>query len=123
MRLPPQTLLPTPPASSVGAFFVAVRLRHNSGAINVSVTSHPSRLQWPWSGFTPGNTIAHIRDFSITDETVPEAERGTYLAFTRDSAGTAQLTQLAKAGINTVHLLPSFDIATIEAAVRGEPVV
>jgi pullulanase-type alpha-1,6-glucosidase len=56
----------------------------------------------------------HIRDFSITDETVPEAERGTYLAFTRDSAGTKQLRQLAKAGINTVHLLPSFDIATIE---------
>lgn len=56
----------------------------------------------------------HIRDFSITDETVPAAERGTYLAFTRDSAGTQQLTQLAAAGINTVHLLPSFDIATIE---------
>lgn len=56
----------------------------------------------------------HIRDFSISDETVPEAERGTYLAFTRDSAGTRQLKQLASAGINTVHLLPSFDIATIE---------
>lgn len=56
----------------------------------------------------------HVRDFSITDETVPEAERGTYAAFTRDSAGTAQLRQLADAGINTVHLLPTFDIATIE---------
>src|SRR3990172_3048682 len=66
MRLPFQILLPTPPASSVGSFFVAVRLRHNSADIAVSTTSHPSRLQWPWSGFTPGNTIAHIRDFSIT---------------------------------------------------------
>ncbi|MCT9002490.1 pullulanase-type alpha-1,6-glucosidase [Microbacterium memoriense] len=56
----------------------------------------------------------HIRDFSITDESVPENERGTYLAFARDGAGTAQLKQLASAGINTVHLLPSFDIATIE---------
>jgi pullulanase-type alpha-1,6-glucosidase len=56
----------------------------------------------------------HVRDFSISDETVPEAERGTYRAFTRDSAGTAQLKQLAEAGINTVHLLPTFDIATIE---------
>lgn len=56
----------------------------------------------------------HVRDFSIGDETVPEAERGTYRAFTRDSAGTAQLEQLADAGINTVHLLPTFDIATIE---------
>ncbi|MFE7845808.1 pullulanase-type alpha-1,6-glucosidase [Microbacterium sp. NPDC057407] len=56
----------------------------------------------------------HIRDFSITDTSVPEAERGTYRAFTRDSAGTKQLRQLADAGINTVHLLPSFDIASIE---------
>ncbi|MGN7979280.1 pullulanase-type alpha-1,6-glucosidase [Microbacterium sp. 22195] len=56
----------------------------------------------------------HIRDFSIGDDTVPEAERGTYRAFTRDSAGTKQLRQLADAGINTVHLLPSFDIATIQ---------
>ncbi|MET0447681.1 MAG: pullulanase-type alpha-1,6-glucosidase, partial [Aeromicrobium sp.] len=56
----------------------------------------------------------HIRDFSITDDTVPAEERGTYRAFTRDSAGTTQLKQLADAGINTVHLLPSFDIATIE---------
>ncbi|GAT74121.1 alpha-1,6-glucosidase [Microbacterium sp. HM58-2] len=56
----------------------------------------------------------HIRDFSITDETVPAEKRGTYLAFTEDSAGTDQLRQLADAGIDTVHLLPSFDIATIE---------
>ncbi len=55
-----------------------------------------------------------MRDFSIGDETVPAEERGTYRAFTRDSAGTAQLEQLADAGINTVHLLPTFDIATIE---------
>ncbi|GAA2884360.1 pullulanase-type alpha-1,6-glucosidase [Microbacterium esteraromaticum] len=56
----------------------------------------------------------HIRDFSIGDTSVPAAERGTYLAFTRDGAGAKQLRQLADAGINTVHLLPSFDIATIE---------
>ncbi|HTH06830.1 MAG TPA: alpha-amylase family glycosyl hydrolase, partial [Ilumatobacteraceae bacterium] len=56
----------------------------------------------------------HVRDFSIGDETVPEAERGTYRAFTRDSAGTKQLRELAEAGINTVHLLPTFDLATIE---------
>ena len=56
----------------------------------------------------------HVRDFSIGDTTVPEAERGTYRAFTRESAGTDQLRQLADAGINTVHLLPTFDLATIE---------
>jgi pullulanase-type alpha-1,6-glucosidase len=55
----------------------------------------------------------HIRDFSIGDESVPVAERGTYRAFTRDGAGARQLRELAEAGITTVHLLPSFDIATI----------
>ncbi|GAA2036965.1 hypothetical protein GCM10009819_21960 [Agromyces tropicus] len=59
-------------------------------------------------------TELHVRDFSIGDETLPEEERGTYRAFTRSSAGTAQLRELAAAGINTVHLLPTFDIATIE---------
>nr|WP_255622168.1 pullulanase-type alpha-1,6-glucosidase [Tessaracoccus sp. OS52] len=57
----------------------------------------------------------HVRDFSIADESVPEAERGTYKAFTRaDSNGMQHLAQLADAGMDTVHLLPTFDIATIE---------
>ncbi len=57
----------------------------------------------------------HVRDFSIGDETVPADERGTYLAFTHDdTAGMRHLRRLADAGLNTVHLLPAFDIATIE---------
>jgi pullulanase-type alpha-1,6-glucosidase len=57
----------------------------------------------------------HIRDFSITDETVPPEHRGTYLAFTdRHSAGMRHLRELAHAGMNTLHLLPANDIATIE---------
>lgn len=57
----------------------------------------------------------HVRDFSIGDETVPAGERGTYLAFTHDdTAGMRHLRELADAGLNTVHLLPAFDIATIE---------
>lgn len=57
----------------------------------------------------------HVRDFSISDETVPEAERGTYKAFTRTgSDGMTHLRELAEAGLTTVHLLPTFDIATIE---------
>lgn len=56
----------------------------------------------------------HVRDFSISDESVPEAERGTYMAFTRESDGMKHLRTLAAAGLNTVHLLPTFDIATIE---------
>ncbi|MFI6843522.1 pullulanase-type alpha-1,6-glucosidase [Kitasatospora sp. NPDC050467] len=56
----------------------------------------------------------HVRDFSVEDTTVPAAERGTYLAFTESqSAGMQHLRELAKAGVTTVHLLPTFDIATI----------
>ena len=56
----------------------------------------------------------HLRDFSISDESVPAAERGTYLAFTNDgSDGMQHLRELADAGMNTLHLLPVFDIATI----------
>src|SRR5690625_4313246 len=68
----------------------------------------------------------HVRDFSITDETVPEELRGTYLAFAEeDSAGMQHLRSLAEAGMNTVHLLPTFDIATIEEdpAARTEPAI
>ena len=57
----------------------------------------------------------HVRDFSITDETVPEDHRGTYLAFTdKHSDGMQHLRELARAGLNSLHLLPSNDIATIE---------
>ena len=56
----------------------------------------------------------HVRDFSIGDATVPPEHRGTYLAFTHDSAGMRHLRALAEAGMTTVHLLPCNDIATIE---------
>lgn len=57
----------------------------------------------------------HIRDFSISDSTVPAALRGTYRAFTvADSAGMQHLHALAQAGLTHIHLLPAFDIASIE---------
>ncbi len=56
----------------------------------------------------------HLRDFSISDATVPEDLRGTFLAPTVDSAGMAHLRRLAEAGLNTVQLLPLFDNATVE---------
>src|SRR5699024_8259382 len=56
----------------------------------------------------------HVRDFSISDETVPADLRGTYGAFAlSDTDGVKHLRELAEAGMNTVHLLPTFDIATI----------
>ncbi len=57
----------------------------------------------------------HIRDFSISDQTVPEAKRGTYLAFTEpNSNGMKHLKALADAGLTHIHLLPAFDFATVE---------
>ena len=57
----------------------------------------------------------HIRDFSASDSSVPVAQRGTYLAFTQAaSSGVKHLKMLAQSGLKAVHLLPSFDIATIE---------
>ena len=56
----------------------------------------------------------HLRDFSAADETVPPELRGTYRAFTvAGSAGVRHMAELARAGMNTIHLLPTFDIATI----------
>ena len=58
----------------------------------------------------------HVRDFSISDKSVPADERGSFLAFTRDSLGTRHLKRLAEAGLNTVQLLPVFDNASVEEA-------
>jgi pullulanase-type alpha-1,6-glucosidase len=56
----------------------------------------------------------HVRDFSISDAQVPAGHRGTYLAFADDGAGREHLRDLAEAGLTTVHLLPTFDITSIE---------
>ena len=57
----------------------------------------------------------HIRDFSVFDQTVPEEYRGTYMAFTvADSAGMTHLQGLADAGLTHIHLLPAFDIASVD---------
>ncbi|GAA3136998.1 hypothetical protein GCM10010466_29760 [Planomonospora alba] len=65
----------------------------------------------------------HVRDFSASDATVPEGRRGTYAAFTGESAGMRELRSLAEDGLTHVHLLPVFDIATIpeRRADRAEP--
>ncbi|MEY2777019.1 MAG: hypothetical protein RLY30_1117 [Pseudomonadota bacterium] len=57
----------------------------------------------------------HVRDFSWADSTVPSADRGRYRAFTHlRSRGMQHLARLARAGLTDVHLLPVFDIATVD---------
>ncbi|MDH5519536.1 MAG: pullulanase-type alpha-1,6-glucosidase, partial [Acidimicrobiia bacterium] len=66
----------------------------------------------------------HVRDFSIRDDSVPAGDRGTFAAFTHgDSDGMAHLSALADAGLTHIHLLPVFDIATIneDRSARTEP--
>ncbi|KAL0036544.1 hypothetical protein WJX77_012089 [Trebouxia sp. C0004] len=56
----------------------------------------------------------HIRDFSMSDETVPEELRGKYKAFTlQDSAGVAHLRSLRSAGLTHIHLLPAYDYGSV----------
>lgn len=56
----------------------------------------------------------HVRDFSVNDPTVPEEHRGTYLAFTDTASnGMQHLANLAEVGLTHLHLLPTFDITTI----------
>ncbi|MBR7779164.1 alpha-1,6-glucosidase domain-containing protein [Undibacterium rugosum] len=56
----------------------------------------------------------HVRDFSISDDSVPRRDRGKFLAFTHtNSNGMRHLKELSQAGLTDVHLLPVFDIATI----------
>ena len=77
-----------------------------------------------WDAGAPPATVAapsdmsiyelHVRDFSINDPTVPAARRGKYLAFAEgNSNGMRHLTALAAAGLTDVHLLPVFDIASV----------
>ncbi|HYF62941.1 MAG TPA: carbohydrate-binding module family 20 domain-containing protein, partial [Herpetosiphonaceae bacterium] len=66
----------------------------------------------------------HVRDFSATDGSVPAAQRGTFKAFTSlASAGMQHLLALKNAGLTHVHLLPAFDIASVneDPAARTDP--
>lgn len=57
----------------------------------------------------------HVRDFSMSDETVPRELRGTYRAFTLPhSYGMRHLRALAAAGLTHLHLLPVFDFSTVD---------
>jgi len=56
----------------------------------------------------------HIRDFSANDKSVPAEWRGTYKAFTlKNSNGMRHLRRLAESGLTHIHLLPTFDIASV----------
>jgi len=64
---------------------------------------------------------AHMRDFSVADESVPQEHRGTYMAFTHNgengselSNAMAHLKRLSESGLTHLHLLPINDIASVK---------
>ncbi|MGI4826989.1 MAG: pullulanase-type alpha-1,6-glucosidase [Janthinobacterium lividum] len=57
----------------------------------------------------------HVRDFSIGDRTVPASIQGTYLAFDDPlSDGMRHLRELAKSGLTSIHLLPTFHFGSVD---------
>jgi pullulanase len=100
----------------------SLSLATNSSWSQISDLSDPALKPPGWDDLRPVTHAPedmvlyelHLRDFSIADPSVPLAHRGTYLAFTHpESHGMKHLKALATAGVTHVHLLPVFDIATI----------
>ena len=57
----------------------------------------------------------HIRDFSASDSKGSPEYDGKYLAFTEEERDSvSHLKSLKEAGLTTIHLLPSYDLASIQ---------
>ncbi|MDF2153059.1 pullulanase-type alpha-1,6-glucosidase [Vibrio sp. CAU 1672] len=58
---------------------------------------------------------SHLRDFSFSDSKGTPAYNGKYLALTEaDRESVTHLQALKDAGLTTLHVLPAFDIATVD---------
>jgi pullulanase-type alpha-1,6-glucosidase len=100
----------------------SVSLAANSTHSQLVDLADPALAPAGWNRLSKPATAANhiqiqelsVRDFSIADTTVPPAQRGSYLAFTQTgSAGMRHLRELAGAGLTHLHLLPTFDFATV----------
>ncbi len=57
---------------------------------------------------------AHVRDLTGNDDSTPAEHRGKFLGLAdTDTAPVKHLQALAKSGVSHLHLLPVFDIATV----------
>jgi pullulanase len=59
----------------------------------------------------------HIRDFSASDSSIKNVNaRGKYAAFLeKESDGIKHLTELRAAGLNVIHLMPTFDFGSVNS--------
>eukprot|EP00198_Chlamydomonas_reinhardtii_P007957 XP_001697294.1 pullulanase-type starch debranching enzyme [Chlamydomonas reinhardtii] len=108
-------------------------LAADGGRTQVVDLEHPDTMPAGWHSHVPPALAQwtdisvyemHVRDFSITDASVPPPLRGKYLAFVPErvaaaaggsplSAGLSHLAALRGAGLNHLHLLPTYDFATV----------
>lgn len=104
----------------------ALSLSANGQYAQIVDLTDPGLAPTGWSSTNPPALAApedvvvyetHIRDFSATDETVATEFRGKYKAFSQPADGSidsvAHLKAMADAGVSHLHLLPAFDIATV----------
>ncbi|MGY6040412.1 pullulanase-type alpha-1,6-glucosidase [Aeromonas sp. AE23HZ002T15] len=74
-------------------------------------------LKAPHSQANPADIViyeAHVRDLTGNDESTPAEHRGKFLGLTdSDSVPVKHLQSLARSGVSHLHLLPVFDIATV----------
>jgi len=115
-----ETLITTDPYS--------LSLSANSKYSQVTDLSHSSTKPQGWHSQTvpvvenvEDNVFyeLHIRDFSASDNSIKtENVKGKYKAFAQpDSTGIKHLKTLKAAGLNNIHLLPTFDIGTVNEEV------
>ena len=57
---------------------------------------------------------AHVRDLTREDPRCPPGWRGSFLGLSVDGVARRHLAVLAEAGLTTVHLLPIFDLTSVE---------
>jgi pullulanase len=120
-----------PASNAVQTFTVtdpySVNLSTNGVYSQIVDLSAPSLQPPGWTTFVkpalaaPEDIVVyegHVRDFSVFDATVPADRVGKFLAFANDggalTAGQQHLQALAQAGLTHLHVLPAFDIATVD---------
>lgn len=101
--------------------------------VDLTDTSDSSITPTDWTTFSKPPLAApediavyevHVRDFSRDDLTVSAANRGTFNAFTETSSdGMSHVLALKDAGLTHIHLMPAFDIASVneDVSARIEP--
>jgi pullulanase len=100
----------------------SVSLSMNSQRSQIVSLADPAYKPAGWDGVAKPRLDApedivlyelHVRDFSANDASVPANLKGTFKAFTLNSNGMNHLRSLALAGLTHVHILPSFDISSV----------